>query len=291
LSSPVLRGPRPLVASFYGPWASEYEYEFGPQGLGAGSSPLGAVWRRALAGFMRRAQGRVLGRAARVIALSRHSAAELGQFGYNGSGKVKVIPGGVDLARFQQLERGARTGPAAVILSVRRLVPRMGLELLLDAHGLLRRRRGDIELRIVGEGALRAALEERAGALEGVRLLGRVDDAELAAQYAGADLVIMPTRALEGFGLPVVEAWACGTPVVATPVGSLPELVSRADRRFLAREASAEALAEAAGWALDEPRARWSERLRALAGSYSWSRIAAETRTTYQEALEDSGQP
>ena len=113
-----------------------------------------------------------------------------------------------------------------------------------------------------------------------------VAEEDLPGLYAAADLVFMPTRALEGFGLPVIEAWATGTPVVGTPVGSLPELLVQADPRFVARAADSEALSQTALWTLGEPKSRWSERLVALSRSYEWARVAARMHTVYEEAYD-----
>src|SRR6185369_3585027 len=105
------------------------------------------------------------------------------------------------------------------LATVRRLVPRMGLETLLEAVRLLGGDGGvGATLLVGGTGPLAGALAEEAtrmGIGSRVRLLGEMSDADLPSLYAAADVVVLPTRALEGFGLPVLEAWACGVPAVA----------------------------------------------------------------------------
>jgi glycosyltransferase involved in cell wall biosynthesis len=142
--------------------------------------------------------------------------------------KVRLVPGAVDLERFRppgtREEARARLGLGGgrVVLSVRRLVPRMGLDALLEAARELR----DVELVIGGEGPMRGELEARAAAA-GVRarFLGYVPDAELPWWYRAADVFVLPTRELEGFGLVAIEAMACGTPALGTPVGAIPEVL------------------------------------------------------------------
>ena len=78
---------------------------------------------------------------------------------------------------------------------------------------------------------------------ETVRLLGRVPDEDLATSYAAADCFVLPTAALECFGLIILEAYACGVPVIATPVAAIPEIVSQVSDRWLTEDTSAAAIA------------------------------------------------
>jgi glycosyltransferase involved in cell wall biosynthesis len=274
------------VVTFYGPWYREHLVELGAGGLrGRVGGPLGAVARLGAAAFMRQAQGRVLEAASAIVVLSAASRRDLAEFGVVASG-ARLVPGGIDAARFHPAAQtsllAAATRPRCV--AVRRLVPRMGLETLLAAFARIREEHPAATLAIAGDGPLRDDLARRTAQSPGVRLLGLVPEDELPGLYAAADLVLMPTRALEGFGLPVIEAWAAGTPVVGTPVGSLPELLRRADERFLARAATPEALAAAASWALGQDKARWSEQLVGLSRRYRWAEVAAEMAAVYAAA-------
>jgi glycosyltransferase involved in cell wall biosynthesis/SAM-dependent methyltransferase len=115
-----------------------------------------------------------------------------------------------------------------LLLTVRNLEARMGLDTLLDAVARLKARCPGVVLLIGGAGSLRGALEAQSQALglaEHVKFLGFVPDAELPRYYQAADLFVLPTRELEGFGLVTVEALACGTPVLGTPVGATPEIL------------------------------------------------------------------
>ncbi|MDP0501001.1 MAG: glycosyltransferase family 4 protein [Verrucomicrobiota bacterium JB022] len=160
-----------------------------------------------------------------------------------------------DLANFlggPPLEPGER-----VFFTLRRLQPRMGLENLIEAAARLAQEGHKFRLLIGGSGPLRSALEDQAALHDlraRVRFLGRLDDADIPRLYTAADCFILPTRGLECFGLIVLEAWACGTPVIATPVGAIPELFDDPEwRGWLTRDASAEALTERMRAFLQEP--------------------------------------
>ena len=117
----------------------------------------------------------------------------------------------------------------------RRLVPRTGVRVLLDAwtdEGLP----DDRVLLIVGEGPEKATLleaVERLGLTDRVRFMGRVDDAVLVHAYRAADVAVVPSVALEGFGLAALEALACSIPVIATRVGGLPEALIGLDQSLI----------------------------------------------------------
>ncbi len=104
----------------------------------------------------------------------------------------------------------------------------MGLDTLIQAMAILRQQAPDLLLLIGGAGSLRSDLESLTGSLDlqgHVRFLGFIPDNELPLYYQASDAFVLPTRELEGFGLVTIEALACGTPVLATPVGATPELL------------------------------------------------------------------
>ena len=147
-----------------------------------------------------------------------------------------IVPGGVDAARFDtgQTRRGAREKlgwptDRPIVLSVRRLVQRVGLDRLITAIDRVRRRHPDVLLYIAGKGPMRDALAQQIRELDlsnHVELLGFVPDEDLPLAYRAANVSVVPTVAHEGFGLIVVESLAAGTPVLVTPVGGLPEIVA-----------------------------------------------------------------
>ena len=132
-------------------------------------------------------------------------------------------------------------------ITVRRLVPRMGVDTLVRANALLPED-SKIWMHVIGEGSQRASLEQLARTLSGSRSSaltfdGRLSDAGVEAAYAAADLFVVPTAALEGFGLIILEALARGVPVIGTDVGAIPEVLGRIDPEAIVPAGDAAALA------------------------------------------------
>jgi glycosyltransferase involved in cell wall biosynthesis len=116
-----------------------------------------------------------------------------------------------------------------VLLAVRRLVRRMGLDRLIAAMPAVCAAAPDVTLMIAGQGAEEARLKALAaagGVAHRIRFLGFLPEAQLPLAYRAADLNVVPSRALEGFGLTAAEALAAGTPSLVAPIGGLPEVVA-----------------------------------------------------------------
>ena len=202
-------------------------------------------------------------------------------------GKGIVLPGWVDDRRFRPSstnrdELRRRLGDPWVagsptFFTLRRLVPRMGLDTLLEAAAQLARRGRSFRLVIGGDGPQRQALEAQAAASgigDRVAFLGRIPEADLVNAFAAADCFVLPTRALECFGLIVLESFACGVPVVGVPVGSIPEVMGSDWEAWVATDNSASAIAERmddvlSGRLTADPRA-----LRARAATFSMATVA-----------------
>jgi glycosyltransferase involved in cell wall biosynthesis len=139
---------------------------------------------------------------------------------------------------------------------------------LLEAHGMV--------LAVAG-GAGTGLFREGHGAAANARALGRVSDAELRALYESAACLIFPSR-YEGFGLPPIEAMACGCPVLAAPSGAVPEVCAEAALWFETEAGTDRPLTAALGRLLGEPglAAHLRDAGRARAALFSWRR-AAET--------------
>jgi glycosyltransferase involved in cell wall biosynthesis len=169
-------------------------------------------------------------------------------------GRIHVIPGWVDLERFQIVSDRTAAKRALgwpldvpVFFTLRRLVPRMGLDRLVRAVGILRDRGQKLHLVIGGTGPLRQELEHLASSLNlssSIHFLGRVPDADLPTMYGACDAFVLPTAGLECFGLIALEALACGRPVLATPVAAIPEVVSNFEKEWLATSADEGAIAD-----------------------------------------------
>jgi glycosyltransferase involved in cell wall biosynthesis len=119
----------------------------------------------------------------------------------------------------------------------------MGLDRLLDASARLLAEGLKFHLVIGGSGSLRGRLEEQTNTLgigQSVTFLGRVEDRELPLAYAACDAFVLPTAELECFGLIALEALSAGRPVLATPVGAIPEIIRQFELLWLARSAEVE---------------------------------------------------
>ncbi len=211
--------------------------------------------------------------------------------------KLHVLPHGVDAERFAPC--GDKTIPrrrlglppgATIIFTLRRLEERMGLEELIGAFAICRSGLNDPLLLIAGKGRLERALKDRAGALglgTSVRFWGYAPDADLPDLYNAADLFVVPTQALEGFGLVIPEALAANVPVVATPVGGIPEVLGELAPELLSRDCTPEALAEQMQRVLRGPgRAAGDDRYRRFVlKRYSWRRCAEEFAAHVREAI------
>jgi glycosyltransferase involved in cell wall biosynthesis len=119
-------------------------------------------------------------------------------------------------------------------------------------------------------------------------MLGFVPEADLPALYAAADFSVVPTVALEGFGLVTVESLASGTPVLGTPVGATPEILEPLDHRFVFAAATAEAMAQRLGEVLGGSiRLPNRETCQAYAQRYDWSEVTPKIMEVYREAIEE----
>ncbi|MCA9034522.1 MAG: glycosyltransferase family 4 protein [Planctomycetaceae bacterium] len=133
-----------------------------------------------------------------------------------------------------------------LFFTLRRLEQRMGLDTLVDACCRLKDEGLSFRVLIGGSGSLREGLQwriDKADLRKHVQLLGRLPEEDLPKAYAAADCFVLPTRALECFGLIVLEAFACDTPVIASDVAAIPELAGRQGAEWLFTADSVEELA------------------------------------------------
>lgn len=281
---PVVFGPLrgvPLVVHFHGPWAQESAAsgEAGGWRIKAKRLVETAVYRRA-------GELIVLSEAFRTVLIERYRVPPWG---------VSVVPPGIDAANFVPGDRVAARSEldisdgSPVVVTVRRMVPRMGIDVLLDAWAFVARAVPSAVLLVVGDGPERTALERSARRLVGsgsVRFLGSVPEETLVRCYQAADLSVVPTVALEGFGLVVLESLACGTPALVTDSGGLPESVRPLDPSLVVPAGRPDALGERLIGALDGTQpVPDRDRCRAYAESYSWPAVAERHRAIYARAV------
>jgi glycosyltransferase involved in cell wall biosynthesis len=280
---PLLLGAlqgRPMVFHFHGPWAEE--------NVAAGDrSRVRLSLRIAL-------ERRVLRHAdAYVVLSSAFRRVLVERYGVR-PWDVHVWAPGVALDTFTPGDRALardRLGidrDVFVAVCVRRLVARMGVDGLLDAWGEIA---GSLPagcvLLLVGDGPLRESLAGRAALpplSDSVRMLGKLSDQELIEAYRAADVAIVPSVSLEGFGLIVPEAAACGTPSIVSDVGGLPEVVRALDPSLVVpaqdRVALGERIAAASQGVLPA-----RDATRSFAETFSWPHLAERHRALYRRLL------
>jgi glycosyltransferase involved in cell wall biosynthesis len=232
-------------------------------------------------------------RARRLIAVSSHAAAETTRLLSVPPGRIDVVYHGVDPA-FRPLPvdkvaafRRRQGLPERFVLFVGTLEPRKNLTRLVEAFSRICAD-DDVGLALVGaKGWLYDEVFARIEALElGDRIIfpGYVTNGELPFWYNAATFLAYPSI-YEGFGLPILEAQACGTPVITSEVSSLPEAAG--DGALMVDPYDVEALATGMGRLLADSQLReeLQARGRAHAAGFSWPRTAADTATVYRRAL------
>ena len=272
---------QPLVMHFHGPWAIEGQVE--------GNNKLVSYTKKQL-------ERAVYGRAKRFIVLSEAFKQILATTYDVPEDKISVVPGGVDLQRFDcsltQSEARQSLGwpeDRPIIFAVRRLAKRMGLEQLIQAIAQIRQQHPDILVFVAGKGARAAALQAQIDELDltqNVRLLGYVKDADLPLGYRAANFSIVPTQSLEGFGLILLEALATGTPVLGTPVGGIPEVLRPLDAGLVLSGTQTADIAQAIQEVLQGERKLPSaaECRQYIEQNYTWPVITRRLREIYQAA-------
>lgn len=274
----------PRIYTIHGLWAAEYRQKV------SDASRLLAPWCWLNGELRQRIESRVVGRSDSVVVLSEFMRKRLREFHPNAPTST-VIPGGVDTERFSPrydppTEMASRD--TVDFLTVRRLTRRMGIETLLKAFARVTEANADTHLYIGGDGPLRSELETRArrlGIESAVTFLGYVPEDRLARTYAAADVFVLPTTALEGFGLATVEALSTETPVIGTKVGATPEILGNLEskpavpeRLLVDAEAPGQLGSLMAAWAELSPEERekagTSCRSYVVESGYTWTQIA-----------------
>ncbi len=265
LYGPPAAGTRHLVVHFHGPWAAESR-------AAGGSAPAAGV---------KYALERLRARPAdRFVVLSEHFRDLLVHDYRVRPDRVAVIAPGVDLDRFRPTPL---PDAAPLVLCVRRLEHRMGIDVLLRAWPAVRSAHPEARLVLVGTGTAEASLRAQAGDPgSGVTFTGRITDAELTGWYGRATVTVVPSVALEGFGLIALESLAAGRAPVVTACGGLPDSVRGLDPSLIVAPGDAGALAARLAAALDgavpDP-----GRCRAHAETFSWTAAADRHIALYRE--------
>ena len=221
--------------------------------------------------------------------------------------RVRVVPYGVDRARFHPGDREAARAALGVtrphvLAFVGRLQPLKAPDVAVLALAALARQRPDLDVELLvvggasgngnGEPARLAKLAADAGVADRVRFLAAQPHDRLATVYRAADLVLMPSWS-ESFGLVALEAQACGTPVVAAGVGGLQHAVGDGTTGVLVASHQPEAWAGAVARLLSNPRrlAAMGAAAARFAGVHGWDRTAARLLGIYADLVQAAGEP
>ena len=179
-----------------------------------------------------------------------------------------------------------------IILTVRRLEHRMGLINLIYAINLLKDKIDNFFLIIGGQGTLKNHIQDLIQQLHlspYIRLEGFIEEDKLAYYYQVSDLFVLPTEFLEGFGLIILESLACGTPVIGTPVGSIPEILSKVNKEFITKNNRTNDLAEGIYnfYKCDQSNKKYSTYYRSIVEKYyDWELSAIKLETNYNKILD-----
>jgi len=222
----------------------------------------------------------------RIITSSQESAKEIQQAFHVAADKIRMVYNGLDAEFFCPLHLPRK--PNSLLFVGNTDDPKKGIKYLLQALTLLPR---EINLTIVDEGppqkTYAAGFVKKYSLSSRVIFTGKISAEELRLLYNTASLVVLPSL-YEGFGLPAAEAMACGTPVIATNTGALPEVVGEEGAGLLVPPRNAPALAQAIKDIIDdEKKAKimgqmGRERVEKL---FTWSKVAEKTEDVYKEFL------
>ena len=280
----------PFIQTVHGVLADEYV-----QTLASGSLSLREKLANLLMWRLARLEGESARNANLVVTVSNYSAEKAVEFYDVDEPKIRVVPNGVDLERFKPAEDGDALkrklgfGGKPIVLFVGRLIPRKGLQFLVEAAKRVVKERGDALFVIVGGGPLRSNLIAH---LVGINIsgnflfLGDVKENILPTLYNCADVFVLPS-VQEGQGIALLEAQASAKPVVAFNVGGVREAVREGESGLLVERGNSSLLAEAILKLLSDSSLRRkmgaSGREFVLA-NYTWDICAEKMLRIYHEA-------
>ncbi|WP_040952943.1 glycosyltransferase family 4 protein [Gorillibacterium massiliense] len=281
----------PIVTHFHGPWADESLVEDNGKRQGL-SQKLRYQMKKNIELMSYR-------RSDRFIVLSEYFKDILHRQYRIAESRIHIIPGAADHQRFVphddrdklRLELGLAEGQQ-VLFCARRLAKRMGIDRLIQAMVPVVAEFPETILFIAGDGAMRSQLDQLIADLnlrDHVFLLGRVSNEDLVRWYQAADISIVPTVTLEGFGLVTVEALACGTPVLGTPYGGTKEILQHFSPELLFRDGSPEAMTEKLLAILSggcPVPARETCRQHVLE-RYTWEKVARSVHDVFLQAIDE----
>ena len=271
----------PKIHTFHSSWPKEYEIKTGSCGVGS---------------FIRKwIERRALSSCKKIVVLSEYSREQILNIHKVPLNQIEIIPGGVDTEGFAPASDKANVKAELgipsnkfLLFTVRNLVPRMGLENLINAMVIIIKEKPNAVLVIGGSGFLEERLKKQVedlGLESYVKFAGLIEEERLPLYYRAADLFILPSRCLEGFGLVTLEALSCGTPVLGTPVGGTKEILGRLDKELLFKDIEAKSMAEKILLYLSsKDLLMLSKKCRDfVVSNYSWDRVVSKYERLYSK--------
>ena len=242
---------------------------------------------RGRGGMIRRGLSLILSRADHVTAISSYLLGVGERYGYQGA--RTRIPNGVDSVRFR---RPAGLSPAGekIIVTTSRLVPKNGIDILIQAIAEVKKTIPDIRCHIIGDGPERKNLELLASALgvgAHIKFFGNVPYEEISKYLWSVSVFVRPSRS-EGMGNSFVEALAAGLPVIGTPVGGIPDIIEDGKTGLFSKPENPEDLAEKILAVLRDSRLK--DRIRKAGKAmvekrFGWDAISAKYENIFSSLL------
>ncbi len=291
----------PALYIFHSSTAREIEFEGVRRHFPAPFKILKPFFNRRFAVWTLKIERSSLMRSNRVAVFSEFSRGVLLGIAPEVKDRVERVAVGIDQQNFfpaDKIQARKKLGldqNRPLILTVRRFTPRMGLSKLIHAMEVVLEKLPEARLLIIGEGPLRAALQKEIELrnLQGkVTLVGAVPIVDLPLYYQAANLFVLPTEAFEGLGMSTLEALSCGLPVVGTPAGATPEILSSLDESLLTAGGSVTDLADGITAFFARPekeREALGKKARALAEEkYNWERAIDELEGVLKSLKHDN---
>jgi MMP alpha-(1->4)-mannosyltransferase len=237
-------------------------------------------------------QTRVARRLARVITVSENSFNDIVADHEVDPARMAIVPVGVDVDLFRPLP-GIEPVPGRLITTASADVTMKGLSYLLEALAKVRTERDDAHLVVIGKrkpGGRSDEVIRQLGLDDHVEFVTGVADERIIELYGEAQLAVVPSL-YEGFSLPAIEAMSCGTPLLATSGGALPEVVGRdGETALVVPPGDSEALAAKLRWALGQPGLRvtvGAAGRQRVVDQWSWRHTAERTVEQYRILLDE----
>jgi glycosyltransferase involved in cell wall biosynthesis len=273
---------KPLIITYHGDWLDNY----------------GGSLRRIIVKIVNvLIVDRILSKADIIISPSQYYISE-SQFLKKYQEKIRVIPNGVDFdqsaIKYSKSECREKLGlpkDSKIIMYLGALTPRKGPDILIRSIFELSRSDPDIRLLVCGTGELESALKNLAAKLDlekNVKFCGYIDESQKNVYFRASDIFCLPsTRSTEVFPLVLLEASACGLPLVVSDLETFRCIVQWGYNGLFTKRENIQDLAEKIKYLLqnEDERTRMGSNARALAEQLSWAKVAADTSACYRELL------